>query len=98
MRFGDKAYDKRKNFNILDEINAEPAISIERMHPILNIVNELKLMYDDIVEWQRRVRNVHILGNCNSCTFQKKIGSVGLSTGHGNENRTIEQMNHHNGV
>jgi len=52
MRFGDKAYDKRKNFNILDEINAEPAISIERMHPIPNIVNELKLMYDDIVEWQ----------------------------------------------
>ena len=68
MRFGDKAYDKRKNFNILDEINAEPAISIERMHPIPNIVNELKLMY---------ARNVHILGNCNSCTFQKKIGSVG---------------------
>jgi len=26
MWFGDKAYDKRKNFNILDEINAEPAI------------------------------------------------------------------------
>jgi len=29
MWFGDKAYDKRKNFNILDKINAEPAISIE---------------------------------------------------------------------
>jgi len=39
MRFGDKAYNKRKNFNILDEINAEPSISIERMHPIPNIVN-----------------------------------------------------------
>jgi len=51
MWFGDKAYDKRKNFNILDEINAEPAI-IEWMHLIPNIVNELKLMYDDIVEWQ----------------------------------------------
>ena len=27
---GDKAYDDRKNFNILDEINAEPAISIRK--------------------------------------------------------------------
>jgi hypothetical protein len=33
--YGDKAYDNRKNFNILDEINAEPAIILvlERMHP-----------------------------------------------------------------
>ena len=28
--YGDKAYDDRKNFNILDEINAEPAISIRK--------------------------------------------------------------------
>jgi hypothetical protein len=28
--YGDKAYDNRKNFNILDEINAEPAISIRK--------------------------------------------------------------------
>ncbi len=27
---GDKAYDDRKNFNILDYINAEPAISIRK--------------------------------------------------------------------
>jgi hypothetical protein len=26
--YGDKAYDNRKNFNILDDMNAEPAISI----------------------------------------------------------------------
>jgi len=69
------------------------------MHPIQNIVNELKLMYDDIVEWQVETKKGKILGNCKEmCTFQNKIGSLGLSTGHGNENRTIEQMNHHNGV
>jgi Transposase DDE domain len=28
--YGDKAYDNRKNFNILDDINAEPAISIRK--------------------------------------------------------------------
>ncbi len=28
--YGDKAYDDRKNFNILDEINVEPAISIRK--------------------------------------------------------------------
>ncbi len=28
--YGDKAYDDRKNFNILDDINAEPAISIRK--------------------------------------------------------------------
>ena len=28
--YGDKAYDNRKNFNILDYINAEPAISIRK--------------------------------------------------------------------
>jgi hypothetical protein len=28
----------------------------------------------------------------------KVSSKVGLSTGHGNENRTIEQMNHRNGV
>ena len=28
--YGDKAYDNRKNFNILDNINAEPAISIRK--------------------------------------------------------------------
>jgi hypothetical protein len=28
--YGDKAYDNRKNFNILDEINAEPAISTRK--------------------------------------------------------------------
>ena len=28
--YGDKTYDDRKNFNILDEINAEPAISITK--------------------------------------------------------------------
>ena len=30
--YGDKAYDNRKNFNMLDDINAEPAISIRKMH------------------------------------------------------------------
>ena len=28
--YGDKAYDNRKNFNILDDMNAEPAISIRK--------------------------------------------------------------------
>jgi hypothetical protein len=28
--YGDKAYDNRENFNILDDINAEPAISIRK--------------------------------------------------------------------
>jgi hypothetical protein len=28
--YGDKAYDNRKNFNLLDDINAEPAISIRK--------------------------------------------------------------------
>jgi Transposase DDE domain len=28
--YGDKAYDDRKNFNILDELNAEPAISTRK--------------------------------------------------------------------
>jgi hypothetical protein len=28
--YGDKAYDDRTNFNILDEINPEPAISIRK--------------------------------------------------------------------
>jgi hypothetical protein len=28
--YGDKAYDNRKNFNMLDDINAEPAISIRK--------------------------------------------------------------------
>lgn len=28
--YGDKAYDNRKNFNILDDVNAEPAISIRK--------------------------------------------------------------------
>jgi hypothetical protein len=28
--YGDKAYDNRKNFNILDDINAKPAISIRK--------------------------------------------------------------------
>ena len=28
--YGDKAYDNRRNFNILDDINAEPAISIRK--------------------------------------------------------------------
>ncbi|HET7390401.1 MAG TPA: IS5 family transposase [Nitrososphaeraceae archaeon] len=28
--YGDKAYDNRKNFNILDDINAEPAINIRK--------------------------------------------------------------------
>jgi hypothetical protein len=28
--YGDKAYDNRKNFNVLDDINAEPAISIRK--------------------------------------------------------------------
>ena len=28
--YGDKAYDNRKNFSILDDINAEPAISIRK--------------------------------------------------------------------
>src|SRR4249920_2199536 len=28
--YGDKAYDKRKNFNILDDMNAEPASSIRK--------------------------------------------------------------------
>ena len=28
--YGDKAYDNRKNFNILDDINAEPTISIRK--------------------------------------------------------------------
>jgi len=27
-----------------------------------------------------------------------RLFKAGLSTGHGNENRTIEQMNHRNGV
>ncbi len=27
---GDKAYDNRKNFNILDDINTKPAISIRK--------------------------------------------------------------------
>ena len=33
-----------------------------------------------------------------SAHFRNRLVVVGLSTGHGNENRTIEQMNHHNGV
>ena len=28
--YGDKAYDNRKNLNILDKINAEPAIKIRK--------------------------------------------------------------------
>ena len=28
--YGDKAYDNRNNFNILDKINAEPAIKIRK--------------------------------------------------------------------
>ena len=28
--YGDKAYDNRNNFNILDKINAEPAIQIRK--------------------------------------------------------------------
>ena len=28
--YGDKAYDNRKNFNILDDMNADPAISIRK--------------------------------------------------------------------
>lgn len=31
--YGDKAYDNRKNFNILDDLNAEPAISIRKNAP-----------------------------------------------------------------
>jgi hypothetical protein len=34
--YGDKAYDDRKNFNILDYINAEPAISIRRNESIIS--------------------------------------------------------------
>ncbi len=28
--YGDKTYDNRKNFNILDDMNADPAISIRK--------------------------------------------------------------------
>ena len=28
--YGDKAYDNRKNFNILDDMNAEPVITIRK--------------------------------------------------------------------
>jgi hypothetical protein len=34
--YGDKAYDDRKNFNILDYINAEPAISITKNASIIS--------------------------------------------------------------
>jgi hypothetical protein len=47
--YGDKAYDDRKNFNILDEINAEPAISIRKNASSTTISKKCPLRRDEVL-------------------------------------------------
>jgi hypothetical protein len=46
---------------------------------------------------KKRNSQLNYLSNKNHLPLKLEL-VAGLSTGHGNENRTIEQMNHHNGV
>jgi hypothetical protein len=53
--YGDKAYDNRENFNILDDINAEPAISIRSLlngQPEILLIK--KLGYNELKDTGRR--------------------------------------------
>jgi hypothetical protein len=45
--YGDKAYDDRKKFNILDYINAEPAISIRKN--VSTILKKCPLKRDEVL-------------------------------------------------
>ena len=47
--YGDKAYDNRMNFNILDDINAEPAISSIRKNASTTISKGCPLRRDEVL-------------------------------------------------